>query len=66
MVMSASGLCPADGDGAGDFLPPVSLDALNTPAFDGEPALYGPTCELIFVSARTGPFNLYRSYVSRR
>lgn len=56
----------AQDDGAGGFEPPYPLDVLNSSAFDGEPALL-PTadgCELVFVSTRTGPYNLYHSFVT--
>lgn len=50
----------------GSYEPLVPLTVLNTSAFDGEPALFeaNGACELIFVSTRTGPYNLYRATVT--
>lgn len=52
----------------GGFQQPYPLAAVNTPTFDGEPALYdhGGTCELVFSSFRDGPSNQYHSIVVPR
>lgn len=50
------------------FGPPVRLDELRSERFDGEPTVHVTPegCEIVFVSNRSGVFNLYRSTVSRR
>jgi len=57
----------AANDGAGGF-ESYPLDALNTTAFDGEPAVLETPdgCQLVFVSTRAGgPYNLYKTTVAR-